>query len=83
MRPTSGYVGFMAKSIHCEVVHGAAEPAGARSWNAASSAGEVVNWTLGPSSDRELGNACIGIAIGCALSLPIWIGLLVLYRLVT
>jgi hypothetical protein len=39
------------------------------------------NWTLGPISDRESGNACVGIAIGCLLSLPIWLAALTCYAL--
>ena len=39
------------------------------------------NWTLGPVGDRELGNACVGIAIGCLLSLPIWLAIWFLYLL--
>lgn len=41
----------------------------------------TANWTFGPSSDRETGNACLGIAIGCALSLPIWIAAIACCRL--
>ncbi|MGD9511566.1 MAG: hypothetical protein AB7I59_10340 [Geminicoccaceae bacterium] len=40
-----------------------------------------ANWTLGPISDREAGNACVGIAIGCLLSLPIWLAVLTCYAL--
>lgn len=39
------------------------------------------NWTLGPLADREPGNACVGIAIGCLLSLPIWLVMAALYAL--
>ena len=39
------------------------------------------NWTLGPVGDREPGNACVGIAIGCLLSLPIWLAFWFLYLL--
>jgi hypothetical protein len=39
------------------------------------------NWTLGPLGDREPGNACMGIAIGCVLSLPIWLAVLTCYAL--
>jgi hypothetical protein len=35
----------------------------------------VADWTLGPGSDPESGNAWIGIAIGSALSVPIWAGM--------
>jgi hypothetical protein len=41
------------------------------------------NWTLGPNSDREAGNACVGIAIGCLLSLPIWLAVVAGYVLLT
>jgi hypothetical protein len=41
------------------------------------------NWTLGPISDREPGNACVGIAIGCLLSLPIWLAILACYALLS
>jgi hypothetical protein len=44
-------------------------------------ADQLVNWTLGPGTDRESGNACIGIAVGCLLSLAIWVGLLIVYLL--
>jgi hypothetical protein len=44
-------------------------------------ADQLVNWTLGPGADRESGNACIGIAVGCLMSLPIWVGLLIFYLL--
>ena len=39
------------------------------------------NWTLGPVGDREPGNACMGIAIGCVLSLPIWLAAFTCYAL--
>ena len=41
------------------------------------------NWTLGPNGDREAGNACVGIAIGCLLSLPIWLAVVAGYVLLT
>jgi hypothetical protein len=43
--------------------------------------GYVADWTLGPGSDREQRNGCIGIAIGCTLSAPIWAGLAMFYYL--
>ena len=76
----------MAKSIDYQVVPGALDQIGARSRSASAAALAVAptaNWTFGPSSDREPGNACIGIAIGCALSLPIWIGVAVCYYLLS
>ena len=39
------------------------------------------NWTLGPLADRETGNACVGIAVGCLLSLPIWLVVVALFAL--
>lgn len=39
------------------------------------------DWTLGPGGDREPGNACVGIAIGCVLSLPIWLAVATVYLL--
>ncbi len=39
-----------------------------------------VGWAIAAGNEREPGNPCIGIAIGCMLSLPIWLVLLVLYR---
>jgi hypothetical protein len=59
----------MVKSMSYQIAPCAAERTGAGSLE------QIVDWTLGPSSDRERGNACIGIAIGCALSAPIWAGL--------
>jgi hypothetical protein len=76
----------MAKSINYHVASGALDQIGARSRPASTAspaAAYSVNWTFGPSSDREPGNACIGIAIGCALSLPIWIGVAVCYYLLS
>ena len=37
-------------------------------------------WAIVARYEREPGNPCIGIAIGCVLSLPIWVGVLVLCR---
>ena len=37
-------------------------------------------WAVVARYEREPGNPCIGIAIGCVLSLPIWVGVLVLCR---
>lgn len=41
----------------------------------------TTNWTLGQIGDRESGNACMGIAIGCVLSLPIWLAAFTCYVL--
>ena len=76
----------MANSIDYQVVQSALDQIGARPRSASAAAlaaAPPANWTFGPSSDREHGNACIGIAIGCALSLPIWIGAAVCYYLLS
>jgi hypothetical protein len=39
----------------------------------------AVSWPRSRPSERDAGNPCIGIAVGCVLSLPIWIGLVALY----
>jgi hypothetical protein len=68
----------MAKSMNYQVAPEAGDRIRATSWSPASVAGQMghgVNWTFGAASDREPGNACIGIAVGCALSLPIWAGI--------
>ena len=75
----------MANSINYQVVPGALDQIGARSRSASAAAlaaAPPANWTFGPSSDREHGMR-IGIAIGCALSLPIWIGAAVCYYLLS
>jgi len=42
---------------------------------AGGSGGDAAGWALLPARDQEAGNPCLGIAIGCVLSLPIWLGL--------
>ena len=74
----------MAKSIDCQMSPSAFDPlrpALDRRSGASLCADCEANWTFGPSSDREPGNACMGIAIGCVLSLPIWIAAAFCYRL--
>lgn len=74
----------MAKSMDCQAAPGAIEQIGARSHpetGGSLSVAYTVDWTFGPGSDREAGNACVGIAIGCALSLPIWLGVAASYYL--
>lgn len=36
---------------------------------------DAVNRAALQAGDLEGGNACLGIAVGCVLSLPIWLGL--------
>ena len=40
----------------------------------------AVGWAVVRGSERDFGNPCIGIAVGCMLSLPIWLGLFALYQ---
>lgn len=40
-----------------------------------------TDWTLDPIGDREPGNACLGIVIGCLLSLPLWLAAASCYAL--
>ena len=74
----------MVKSINYQVPQGAFDPVRVRgrpdAWTPADP-DYAANWTFGPSSDREQGNACVGIAIGCVLSLPIWLGVAVCFYL--
>jgi hypothetical protein len=74
----------MVKSIDCQMSPSAYHPlnTGARQTVGASLVVDCeANWTFGPSSDREPGNACMGIVIGCVLSAPIWIAAAFCYRL--
>lgn len=50
-------------------------PSGIASIVAASDGGEAVQWGILPANDQEAGNPCLGIVVGCVLSLPIWLGL--------
>lgn len=70
----------MAKIIDYQAVPDRLEQIDARSRPAAMTS-LIADWTFGPNSDREPGNPCMGIAIGCVLSLPIWLGVALCYIL--
>ena len=43
---------------------------------------QAVEWPVPAAADSEESNPCLGIAIGCGLSLLVWGGLLLLFYLV-
>lgn len=74
----------MAENINFSLAERAGEQVRATMQSSAlsrTSSNRIGHWTVGSRHDGEPGNPCIGIAIGCVLSLPIWLGLVVLYRL--
>jgi hypothetical protein len=42
----------------------------------------VVDWRALRAGEGEGGNPCLGIAVGCVLSLPIWVGLAIVSYLI-
>ena len=76
----------MTKELTYSIVSRTAEPIGVQLRSsgtlAARALDRTVEWLPGPvAADGEESNPCLGIAIGCGLSLVAWGGLLVLFYL--
>lgn len=76
----------MSKELTYSIVPRTAEPIGVQLRStrtlAARALDPTVEWLPAPvTADGEESNPCLGIAIGCGLSLVAWGGLLVLFYL--